>query len=114
MNKIQLISTQAKLLKDKNLEITPGLKMIGVSNMWEEGIQGDGIVVAVIDTGCQTDHPDLINNIIGEKNFTSTHPDDQDNYEDGGFHGTHVSGTIAASMNGTGVGGVALKQNYSF
>ncbi len=57
--------------------------------------------VAVIDTGIQTNHPDL--NVVGGKNcigFGSS-------YNDQNGHGTHVAGTIGAIDNGSGVVGVA-------
>ena len=64
--------------------------------------KGAGVHVAVIDTGIQTDHPDLINNIAGGKNCSSG-----TSYIDGNGHGTHVAGTIAALNNSQGVVGVA-------
>lgn len=57
--------------------------------------------VAVIDTGITLTHPDL--NAVSGKNCVSTGKTAND---DNG-HGTHVSGTIAAKNNGSGVVGVA-------
>lgn len=56
--------------------------------------------VAVIDTGIDTDHPDL--NVVGGVNCSSGQT-----YEDGNGHGTHVAGTIGATDDSTGVVGVA-------
>jgi subtilisin family serine protease len=56
--------------------------------------------VAVIDTGIQTNHPDL--NVVGGKNCN-----DGSSYADGNGHGTHVAGTIAAKDDANGVVGVA-------
>jgi len=66
--------------------------------------KGTGVHVAVIDTGIQTNHSDLKNNIAGGKNCSSG---SKSNYNDGNGHGTHVAGTIAALDNGLGVVGVA-------
>jgi major intracellular serine protease len=66
--------------------------------------QGEGIKIAVIDTGCDLYHPDLKDNLIQGKNFISK----TDPIDDNG-HGTHVSGTIAAQNNSTGIVGVAPK-----
>jgi major intracellular serine protease len=40
-------------------------------DIWKSGEKGDGIVVAVLDTGIDTKHPDLKDNIIDGRNFTS-------------------------------------------
>ena len=64
---------------------------------------GDGVKVAVIDTGIDYTHPDLDNNYYGGYDFVN---DDSDPKDDNG-HGTHVAGIIAAEDNGVGVIGVA-------
>jgi len=64
---------------------------------------GKGIKVAVIDTGIDVDHPDLIANIKGGYNATSK----KKSYDDDNGHGTHVAGIIAAVDNDIGVIGVA-------
>jgi serine protease len=76
------------------------------------GSTGDGIGVAVLDTGISTSHPDL--NVAGGRHFytiTTGPPQsrlrEDGNYEDGHGHGTHVAGTIAALDNDYGVVGAA-------
>jgi subtilisin len=66
--------------------------------------KGAGVNVAVIDTGIDTNHPDLAANIVGGTNCSKGGPR---NYDDGNGHGTHVAGIIAALDNGVGVVGVA-------
>ena len=59
-------------------------------------------VVAVIDTGISTSHPDLENNLLAGYNFYS----DNYNSDDDNGHGTHVAGIIGArGDNGLGVAG---------
>jgi len=69
---------------------------------------GAGVKVAVVDTGIDRDHPDLVANIAGGVNFVrkgnSLNPD---RWDDDNGHGTHVAGIIAAVDNEIGVVGVA-------
>ncbi len=88
-------------------EVPYGVDLINARKMWDLGYKGKGVTVAVLDTGCQPDHPDLQGRIIGGRNFTSDHGGDPTDYSDNHFHGTHVAGTIAANFNGYGVAGVA-------
>lgn len=67
--------------------------------------QGETVKVAVIDTGCDIYHEDLKNNLLQGKNFIDPNKDPID----GNGHGTHVSSTIAAENNSTGIVGVAPK-----
>ena len=67
--------------------------------------QGEGIVIAVIDTGCDLYHDDLKNNLIEGINFVEKNKDPMDRCG----HGTHVAGTIAAENNGLGMVGIAPK-----
>jgi major intracellular serine protease len=75
-----------------------------IKNHWKFS-KGDGIVVAVIDTGCDLDHDDLKHNLVQGVNFVEPSRDPIDKCG----HGTHVAGTIAASDNGLGMVGVAPK-----
>ncbi len=57
--------------------------------------QGDGVRVAVIDTGIDYNHPDLSMNVAGGYNAI-TGSNTKAAYMDDNGHGTHVSGIIAA------------------
>lgn len=65
--------------------------------------EGALVGVAVIDTGIQLSHPDLVGNVVSGKNCIKSWSSAND---DNG-HGTHVAGTIAAVNNTSGVIGVA-------
>ena len=65
--------------------------------------KGEGVRVAVLDTGVDLDHPDLVKNLLPGINFVSNgKPPNDDNQ-----HGTHVAGIIAAENNDIGMVGVA-------
>lgn len=88
-------------------KIPDGIADTWASAMWEEDYTGKGIVIAVLDTGCALNHPDLKDRIIGGRNFTIDYNGDVNNYTDNNFHGTHVAGIIAASKNEQGIVGMA-------
>jgi major intracellular serine protease len=106
---VKLVPYTIDSIVDKTNETPKGVSLIQAPEIWEESNQGEGVVVAVIDTGVDTDHPDLKGQIIGGRNFTTDHNGDPEVFEDNNGHGTHVSGTIAACLNNDGVVGVAPK-----
>lgn len=87
-------------------EIPAGVHLIQAPDWWTKS-KGHGIKIAVLDTGCDPEHPDLQSRIIGGRNFTDDDNGDENNFSDYNGHGTHVAGTIAAEENGKGVVGVA-------
>lgn len=67
--------------------------------------RGEGVKVAVLDTGCDLDHPDLKGNLLPGRNMINPSRDPWDDNN----HGTHVCGIIAAENNDIGMVGVAPK-----
>jgi subtilisin family serine protease len=59
---------------------------------WAAGLTGAGVTVAVLDTGIDTDHPDLVDAIGPTRDFSG-----KGNVEDGHGHGTHVASIITGS-----------------
>lgn len=108
-NEVKLIPFEVLEVVDQVTEIPAGVNLINAPTAWEKGEKGEDIVVAILDTGCQVDHPDLKDRIIGGRNFTTDNNSDPNNYSDVNGHGTHVAGTIAATENQKGVLGVAPK-----
>jgi subtilisin len=84
-----------------------GIDWIGAADVQAQdpGLAGDGVKVALIDTGVDPTHPDLKQNIIGGYNAMAGQ--DPKNWGDDNGHGTHVAGTLAARFNDVGVIGVA-------
>lgn len=65
--------------------------------------RGRGVKVAVLDTGIDEAHPDLIDALDDARDFTRSRFGPIDRHG----HGTHTAGTIAARQNTVGVVGVA-------
>lgn len=99
-----------------------GLKKIRADEAWDV-TRGEGVVVAVVDTGIDYDHPDIAANVwtnpypdadgngfagdVRGWNFADGNNDPMDRDNAAG-HGTHVAGIVAAvGDNGLGVIGVA-------
>lgn len=92
----------------KNTGKTPyGVTMIQAKNMWSESSRGEGINIAVIDSGCDIDHESLKENIVFVRNFTDEDKKNPNIVIDRVGHGTHVAGIIAANGNNNTVVGVA-------
>lgn len=104
-HEMKLLPFTVEALQTTASEIPYGIRQLQAPEIWEKGEKGAGVVIAVLDTGIDPDHPDLKQNIIGGRNFTDEGA--ADDFSDGNGHGTHVAGTIAAVENGTGVVGVA-------
>lgn len=108
--KVRLIPFQVIKQVEKVNEVPKGVEMIQAPKIWDQ-TKGKGITVAILDTGCDTTHPDLKERIVGGRNFTNDDSGNLDAYEDYNGHGTHVAGTIAAIQSNTGVVGVAPEAN---
>ncbi|MEX0642679.1 MAG: S8 family serine peptidase [Pirellulales bacterium] len=83
---------------------------INVAPVWNMGITGAGVRVAVLDTGTQVFHPDLIANLnrtIRFNSITGTNNPSPNLLEPGHEHGTAVAGLIGASAN-NGIGGTGV------
>ena len=86
---------------------------INIGDAWNITYGNSDILVAVIDTGIDINHPNLKANIVPGWNFTtyvnSVQNGDSNVYSDPvvDAHGTHIAGIIAAPRNNIGIQGVA-------
>ena len=137
-------NTTSDLIKTNDIEakMNTSISFLGIEKLWNEGFEGQGIKVAVLDTGIDANHPEFAANYKGGKNFvphtgsdyarpradndgSETSPLDRPanrpefNERGSAFytsHGTHVAGTIAAMGNNPyGIKGIAPKVDlYSY
>ena len=122
-----LLSQQWHYNNDGSMNGTKAGADINLFKAWESGVYGSSdVVVAIVDGGFDTTHPDLKDNLWineAELNGQPGVDDDGDGYVDDIYgynfvinssdlsaheHGTHVAGTVGATNgNGIGVCGVA-------
>ena len=95
----EVLSTQ-----DVEQKIGWEITAFNLPKTWE-WTQGEGVTVAVLDTGADLEHEDLIGNLLPGKNFVNPKLPPQDDQG----HGSHVTGTICAANNKLGTVGVAPK-----
>ncbi|MBQ2679359.1 MAG: S8 family serine peptidase [Firmicutes bacterium] len=89
------------------------LDPIGIEDAWKNGYTGKGVKVAVIDSGVNLQHEDLVGANITGRNFLGEegHQDTSDFVDDMG-HGTLICGILAARQN-NGLGVVGLTPDVS-
>ena len=83
----------------------PNGEDVNVKPVWDVGLMGEGINVAVVDTGMDWTHEDLVDNVDSSLNHDYT--GEGDIHHPYSHHGTNVAGLIAARDNDQGVRGVA-------
>jgi len=84
------------------------LRKIGAPEAWDISIGESGVIVAVLDSGIDPSHPDLLNKLVKGYNFYDNNYDTSDVYG----HGTKVAGVVAAATN-NGMGVASIGWNVS-
>lgn len=86
------------------------LDTVRMPEAWDQINDASGQVIAVVDTGVDASHPDLVDRVVAGHNVLdpTAPPDDYDpNTASAGGHGTAVAGLAAANTNNTyGMAGV--------
>ncbi len=92
-------------------EITENVVQVNAPQVWEMGYTGKGVLVAILDTGVNYEHPDLADHLW---DGGSQYPNHGYNSYDGGTvtmdnrgHGTHCAGTICGDGSGEKKTGIA-------
>ena len=103
--------TEAAQPASATRETTPNIFQVNVDKVWELGYKGEGIVVAVVDSGVNYDHLDLADHLWdGGEAFPHHGYDivngDDDPMDDKG-HGTHCAGTVLGDGTAGSLTGMA-------
>ncbi len=91
-------------------DIAWNINLIGAPQVWEDGYTGEGIVVAVLDTGVNAGHADLTGRMWEHPVFVNhgyNFVEDNHNTHDYHGHGTHCAGTVAGNGAAGSITGVA-------
>lgn len=92
-------------------EITANVTQVNAPEVWEQGYTGEGVLVAVIDSGVNYNHPDLADHLWDGGAQYPNHGyncyDNTNDPMDGTGHGTHCAGTICGDGTGGKQTGVA-------
>lgn len=107
-NEEKAVSSEASDLYDKyQWDIK---KVTNDGESYKLGTGNHNVVVGIIDSGIDENHPDLKPNILGGENFVpanykndSTETGDKSDIQDRNGHGSHVAGTIAGNGRIKGV-----------
>jgi len=101
LEKIKNLPNVKDVIPDYRITVTlnDSIPLINADDAWDlydkcgESITGQGVTVAVIDTGLDYTHPDLKDNFVDGYDFVNN---DNDPMDDNG-HGTHCAGVIAGT-----------------
>lgn len=87
-------------------DVTYGLELVGAPTAWDRyDATGEGVTVAVLDSGVAADHPDVEVDRFRAFDADGDPVDREPTDPSPQSHGTHVSGTIAGgSASGTAIG----------
>ena len=99
-----IVTAQETIPNDPDLGSQYGLDKIGAPQGWDSSTGASWVTIAIIDTGVDRTHPDLI--LKTQDGYNVLRPDEAPQDDNG--HGTHVAGiAAAASNNGIGIAGVS-------
>src|SRR5436309_13334789 len=77
-------------------------QFIGAAQAWDATLGDPSIIIAIVDTGIDANHPDLAGKVVLTKNYVKG-----ERASDSFGHGTNVAGIAAARIsNGTGTAGI--------
>lgn len=96
--KYMLWGEEAMHVEASKDQMTQNITMVNADDVWELGFTGEGVVVAVVDTGVNYNHVDLADHLWDGGPEFPNHGyntySNNNNPMDGNGHGTHCSGTV--------------------
>ncbi|MFX0174337.1 MAG: S8 family serine peptidase, partial [Candidatus Hodarchaeota archaeon] len=99
------VTSVSAVVNDLNWSLQYGAQIIQADLAWDIQIGNpESIIVAVIDTGVDYNHPDLVDQyVIGGYDYVNDDNDPMDDHS----HGTHCAGIIGATINNSiGIAGI--------
>ncbi|MGA5762238.1 S8 family serine peptidase [Nonomuraea bangladeshensis] len=89
-----LAAGRAKIWLDghRSFTLDRSVGQIGATEAWKQGLTGEGVTVAVLDSGYDPAHPDLKDVVTQARDFTG-----RDDVRDRNGHGTHVASIVAGA-----------------
>ncbi|MBO5810961.1 MAG: S8 family peptidase [Bacteroidales bacterium] len=97
--------------KQSEAEITSNVTQVNAPEVWEQGYTGEGVLVAILDSGVNYEHPDIADHLWdgGAQYPNHGYNSFDDNIEtmDDSGHGTHCAGIICGDGTGGKQTGIA-------
>ncbi|QOR66430.1 S8 family serine peptidase [Cytobacillus suaedae] len=93
----QVISSEEISTEEFSPAMANSAPFMGANAAWDLGFTGEGVTVAIIDTGVDYTHPDLAHAFGNYKGYDFVDEDSDPQEGPGQTHGTHVAGTVAAN-----------------
>lgn len=94
--------------KTEEYRAQKGLELINAAQAYAQGYTGQGVVVGVLDTGVDGQHPEFQGQLLEGYYPGSGIVFPPEEAIDAAYHGSHVAGIIAARRDGAGMHGVAF------
>ncbi len=96
--KVILEDNKSTRQRDNKMEITSNVLQVNADKVWDLGYTGEGVLVAILDSGVDYEQADLVNHLWDGGTEFPKHgynfADNNNDPMDGTGHGTHCSGII--------------------